>query len=61
VAKAEPTIGEYTPAGYPKANPKFRAEADKLLERGREAREAYEKYVREWTTKLRAQLKTPQR
>ena len=59
MAKRE-TIGEYTPAGYPKDNSKFREEAEKVLERGKDAREAYEKYVREWTTKLRAGLKSQQ-
>jgi hypothetical protein len=60
VAKPDPTIGEYTPAGYPKANPKFREEAKKVLERGKGARDEYKRYVAEWTAKLRAGLKQGQ-
>jgi hypothetical protein len=60
VANRATVIGEYTAAGYPKANSKFTEEAEKVLERGKEAREVYERYVCEWTAKLRAGLKSRQ-
>jgi hypothetical protein len=60
VPKPETKIGLYTPAGYPRENPKFREEAERVLERGKKARAEYEKYVREWSAKLRAGSTRPQ-
>ena len=50
-------IGEYDAAGYPKNNPKFFEEAAKLLERRKGDFERYNKYLREWSVKLRAGAK----
>lgn len=50
-------IGEYNGAGYPKNNPKFFEEAAKLLDRRKGEVEKYEKYVRQWSARLRAGVK----
>lgn len=57
MARSEPSIGEYTPAGYPSDNPAFREDARKLLERTKVAEgKSYARFVEEWTARLREMI-----